>query len=197
MERIQRAKAIDALLDALEEVVQSDRGLLRAVIEESGVPEGNQRIRYLKFNRQRLRQKNRTITFSVVAVIHNRTMSKYRLRGIARRLSRRIFSFSRNRMDVFLNNLRCDDRLPDQLERSSVPYSLFCMLQVDEVRPGRFFRRYYRRIRPAVIVCGLNPDERRRVEAFEEANEVLLAKRFGLPIYKRVDMLDVCALRSP
>lgn len=196
MDRIRKAKAVDALLDALEGIVQADREPLRTVIEESGLPEGSQRIRYMHYNRQVLQENDRTVSFSVVAVIHNRTMGKFRLRGVFRKLSRRVFAFSRNRMDVFINNLRCDDTLPLRMEASPVPYSLFCMVRVDEIHRGRFFRRYYRRIRPAVVVCGLSDAERRMVEAFEQANEVLQVKRFGLPLYKTVDVPHVCTFHS-
>ena len=59
---------------------------------------------------------DRCLEFSAVAVINNRRIPQWRLAGFRMQLSRLIFSakWTRNPLDLFLNNLRCNEMLMDQ-----------------------------------------------------------------------------------
>ena len=107
---------IDDLLQALERVIPPDHKGLKEVLIVSGMPEATENLRYLSFNRQMVDEGDRCLEFSAVAVINNRRIPQWRLAGFRMQLSRLIFSakWTRNPLDLFLNNLRCNEMLMDQ-----------------------------------------------------------------------------------
>ena len=131
---------INDLLDALKRVGTLDTQVLREVLIISGMPEATQNLRYVGYNRQSVQEENRISDFSVVAVINNRRAAHWQLRGYQNKLSRVVFStkWTRNPLDLFLNNLRCDAGMMTLLRACQSSYTLLGLLQTQKTIGGGF-----------------------------------------------------------
>ena len=161
---------IDGLLDALNRVVELDSESLREVLIISGMPEKDENLRYLGFNRQKIRGVSQDLQFSAVAVINNRRIDKWQLTGFRKKLSRLVFSprWTRNPMDLFINHLRCDPRLMRILASSKEDYTLFGILMVQSIQsPG-----LDPCAQPIIAVPGINDGDLDMISAFETANKI-------------------------
>lgn len=179
---------IDELLNALNRVVTPDVPALREVLIVSGMPMGTENLRYLSFNRQTVTSENRKTDFSAVAVINNRRAAHWRLRGYHKKVSQVVFStrWTRNPLDLFLNNLRCDPDMMNLLASSASDYTLLGILQVDEKRGGGLLKRKFRHVRPVVAVPGFDRDKLEKVIAFERSNEIRKIRIRGFPLYRKI-----------
>lgn len=179
---------IGDLLNALTRVLAPDAARLKEILILSGMPEETDNLRYLGFNRQVVKQDSRTLEFSAVAVINNRRAARWRLRGVAQKLSRMVFHprWTRNPLNLFLHRLRCDPTVMDLLASAGGDYTLLGILTTSETLGRGLFKRHYRSIRPVVAVTGLDAAGVEALAAFEERNEIRQVKLRGLPYYRRI-----------
>ncbi len=178
---------IDDLLKPVNRVIRPDVEKLKEILIISGMPGETANLRYLGFNRQTVSEDDKTLEFSAVAIINNRRVSKWRLKGRFKKLSKIIFhvKWTRNPLDIFINSLRCDNRIMDVLESASATYTLLGILHVIEIRGNWFIQREFRRNRPVLSTPGLSSDDLDKVIAFEKENEIERKKTTLLPIFRQ------------
>jgi hypothetical protein len=179
---------IDALLQAVNRVIAPDVAALKEVLIISGMPEKTQNLRYIGFNCQIVEDSTRRFEFSAVAVINNRRAARWRLTGYPKKISQIVFStrWTRNPLDLFLNNLRCESDVIEVLASSESDYTLFGILQVDTTEDAGFVKRKLRHVRPVVAVPHIEGARLERIIDFERANEIQRIKLVGLPLYRKV-----------
>ncbi|MFC1504903.1 hypothetical protein ACFL5W_00150 [Thermodesulfobacteriota bacterium] len=179
---------INDILNALQRVATLDTERLREVLIISGMPEATQNLRYMGYNRQIVEEENRTLEFSAVAVINNRRAQKWQLRGYQKKVSRVVFSakWTRNPLDLFLNNLRCHPDMMALLKSSKASYTLLGLLQTEKVIGRGFFKQRLHFVQPVVAIPGLNERTQTTVAAFEAANEIRKTRVWGLPFYRKI-----------
>jgi len=179
---------INDLLDALKRVGTLDTQVLREALIISGMPEATQNLRYVGYNCQSVQEENRLSDFSVVAVINNRRAAHWQLRGYQNKLSRVVFStkWTRNPLDLFLNNLRCDAGMMRLLRACQSSYTLLGILQTQKTVGGGFFKQQLEFIQPVVAVPGLDAQGLASVANFETANEIRKTRVMGLPFYRKI-----------
>jgi len=184
---------IEDLLDALKRVVVPDSEVLREILIVGGMPRNTQNLQYLSYNRQVTEDAGRTLILSAVAVINNRRVAKWRLKGYRQKLSQIVFDtrWTRNPLDLFLNNLRCDEEVMDILARAPGDYTLLGILQVEQKEGSGLRSRKVRHLRPVVALPGLAPDDLEKVLAFETRNEIRKMKIRGLPVYRKANPKNV------
>lgn len=183
---------INDLLNALKRVVNPEESFLREILIVSGMPRKTEKLRYLSFNRQKIKEENRTLEFSAVAVINNRRINQWRLSGYQKKISQLIFNtrWNRNPLDLFLNRLRCDQEMMDILDSAKEDYTLLGILQVEEKTGTNILnRRFSRRVRPVVAIAGVDDHSLKKVIDFEASNEIAKRKIKGLPIYRKKAIL--------
>ena len=165
---------VDDLIFSLSRVITLDATPLKEILIVSGMPESTENLRYLGFNQQRIVQDQRQFVYSAVAVINNRRAKMWRLQGYQKKISQLIFhtKWTRNPLDLFLNNLRCDDDMTDIMVRSTGNYTLFGLLHIRGTGGRGFIKRRYHCIRPVVGIPDLSPTHLQMVSAFEHHNEV-------------------------
>ncbi|MEJ2641242.1 MAG: hypothetical protein P8010_16880 [Desulfosarcinaceae bacterium] len=176
------------LLDALNRVGGLDLPLIKDVVIVSGLPAETENLHYLSFNRQVIDEKMRVQEFSAVAVINNRRTEKFRLEGYQKKLSQIVFStrWTRNPLDLFLNNLRCHPVMMDLLASASSDFTLMGILQVDEVEGAGLIKRRIRRVRPIIAIPGIDSDGLNTVVAFEADNEIRKTHVGGLSLSRKI-----------
>jgi hypothetical protein len=165
---------IDDLLGTLDRIFMIDHVPLREILIVCGMPERTQNLRYLNFNHQVGVQEGRNLEYSAVAVINNRRAGKWRLDGYRKKISQLVFRpmWTRNPLDLFLSNLRCNPQMMALLEASQANYTLMGILQVGEVHGTGHLRGRLHRIRPVVGIPGISKDSLKKVIAFENVNEI-------------------------
>ncbi len=170
---------IDEFLEGLKRVLTPDADLLRDVIVLSGLPERTENLHYLGFNNQVFEEENRKLEFSAVAVINNRRAANWRLEGYGKKISQFVFNtrWTRNALDLFINNLRCDEQMMDLLAASKSYFTLFGILRITEYRKSYIGRRSCRSVRPLVVIPGLDAEQLKCVIDFEDQ---LTIKESGL-----------------
>ncbi|MGB5987203.1 MAG: hypothetical protein WBG37_18005 [Desulfobacterales bacterium] len=178
---------IDDLLTAVSRVVAPNVRLLREVLIIGGMPGETQNMHYLSYNSDTTAQEGRSLTFSAVAVINNRRVVKWRLVGYRQKLSQIVFDtrWTRNPLDLFVNNLRCDEAVMDIMDAAPTPYTLLGILQVEELEGAGVRRRKIRRLRPVVAVPRLSSVDLQKIADFEVRNEIRRMKIRGLPVYRK------------
>jgi hypothetical protein len=179
---------INDLISALDRVITPDTVLLKEILIVGGMPEKTENLRYLSFNRDVHVKENKIIEFSAVAVLNNRRIDHWRLEGYHKKLSQVVFStrWTRNPLDFFLNNLRCDPELMDMIGSASANYSLLGILQMDKSEKTGFLKRKVRSIRPVVAIPGLGEEDLKKIIAFENNNEIIKSKVRGFPASRKV-----------
>ncbi len=172
MERMSR-NFINDIMGAVKRVVSPDEILLKEILIVCGMPESAQNLRYLSFNRQFITEEKRSLEFSAVAVINNRRISAWRLKGVRKSLSRFIFGakWAYNPLDFFLNTLRCDADMMDILAGSSCDYTLLGILSEEETTTMAH-KAKPRFVSPVVAAPGISDADVRTVSAFESANRI-------------------------
>jgi hypothetical protein len=176
------------LIETLERVLTPDSTPLKEVLIISGMPEKTENLRYLGYNRQVTRESsNRILEFSAVAIINNRRIAKWRLEGVPLKLSRIVFStrWTRNPLDLFINNLRSDAGLMNLLAAADAIYTLLGILKIDTIEGRGLLKRRLRHIRPVVAVPGIEKILLEQIVAFENRNEICKSRIRGLPFYRK------------
>ena len=130
LERLKNEKHIEELLNGLERIMVLDNLPLRQLILDSGLPDSSQAFKYLQYNQQVKHEPDRTLRLSLVVVFNNRQVDRFRLRGIKRALSQKLFAFSKNRMDFFINSLRCEEGMMSLMAEAPHNFSLLGILQI-------------------------------------------------------------------
>jgi hypothetical protein len=181
---------LDELINAVNRVLTLDDTLLKEVLIVCGMPEKTQNLRYLNFNRQIVQEEDRTLEFSAVAVVNNQRIAQWRLEGYRKNISQVVFStrWTRNPLDLFLNNLRCDGNLMDMLADSTAHYTLLGILHIRKVQKSGLFKRKLHHIRPVVALPGIEDKDLKLLKAFEAANEIQKAKFLGFPLYRKIGL---------
>lgn len=179
---------INDLISALNRTVTPDIALLKDILIVGGMPEKTENLRYLSFNRSVHAMENQTIEFSAVAVLNNRRIEHWKLEGYHKKLSQMVFStrWTRNPLDLFLNNLRCDPELMNMIGSANAHYSLLGILQIDELEKTGFLKRKVRSVRPVVAIPGLKDDDLKKIIDFENNNEIVKSKVRGFLVYRKV-----------
>ncbi len=175
---------IEDLIHGLDRVITPDVEMLREVLILSGMPRKTENLRYMSYNRHVETERNRIAIFSAVAVINNRRAEKWQLTGTWKRLSQLVFNtrWTRNPLDLFLNNLRCSPDMIGLLTASESNYTLLGILQESQLRGGGFLERKTVRIRPVVAIPDIGASSFPKVEAFEGRNEIRKMRIKGLPL---------------
>ena len=183
------ADFIDDLLNALGRVGELDLVSLKEILILCGMPEATQNLRYLNYNRQKVADSRRESRYSAVAVLNNRRAAHWQLHGYTKKVSQVVFStkWTRNPLDLFLNNLRCNPLMMEILAAADSYYTLFGLLQIDDMQGSGIFKRRLRYIHPVLTVPGLDAPEQKEVEAFEKDNAIKKARVKGVTLYRKID----------
>lgn len=178
---------IDDLIGAVKRVVTPNIGLLKEVLVIGGMPEATQNLRYLSYNRHTSMEQGRECEFSAVAVINNRRATEWMLSGYSKKISQLIFStrWTRNPLDLFLNNLRGDTAVMAVLADAPSDYTLLGILTTTEVDNTGLARRRSHYICPVVAVPGIDVATLAVIQAFETANQIKKTGLIGVRIYRK------------
>jgi hypothetical protein len=178
---------IDDLIRAVTRVVTPNVPLLKEVLVIGGMPEKTQNLQYLSYNRNTTIAKGQSLEFSAVAVINNRRADEWRLTGYSQKLSQWIFSkrWTRNPLDLFINNLRCEPAVITVLDRAPGNYSLLGILTVTDLQGSGLIQRRAQYICPVVATPGIDADELKVIKAFETANQIKKTGFIGLHVYHK------------
>ena len=183
---------INDLISALNRKVEVDHRALMEILILSGMPEKTENLRYLGFNRQIIKTDEHVTEFSAIAVINNHRADRWRLEGFRRKLSRLVFDkrWSRNFLDIFINNLRCSPHMMDLLAASNGVYTLFGMLRFQVVQVAGERRRRVHHVHPVFAVTGIDGVGENIVAAFERENEIRRTRIKGLPFHREITRPD-------
>jgi len=178
---------IDDLIQAVTRVVTPNAPLLKEVLVIGGMPEPTQNLRYLSYNRHTTVERGRSCEFSAVAVINNRRAKEWQLSGTSKKISRWVFSnrWTRNPLDLFLNNLRCDPAVMAALSGSAGNYTLLGILTLSDALPSGAMQREGQYICPVVAVPGIQGEGLETIQAFEAANQIRKSGIIGLQLYRK------------
>lgn len=178
---------IDDLIGAVKRVVTPNVGLLKEVLVIGGMPEATQNLRYLSYNRHTSTEQGRECEFSAVAVINNRRATEWMLSGYSKKISQLVFStrWTRNPLDLFLNNLRGDTAVMAVLADAPSDYTLLGILTTTEVDNAGLARRRSHYICPVVAVPGIDVAKLAVIQAFETANQIKKTGLIGVRIYRK------------
>ncbi len=178
---------INDLLHALSRVATPDADRLKEVLILSGMPERTENLRYLGYNREEITEGGRTLEFSAVALINNRVAARWKLDGFWRKASRIIFGskWTRNPLDFFLNNLRCDPDMIELLTSAEGNYTLLGLLEEVKKPTNGLFRFKFRCVRPVVATAGVAPEKLGRMADFEKSNEIRKIRIPWFTLYRK------------
>ncbi len=179
---------INDLTVALNRVISPDAKLLKEILIVGGMPEKTEKLRYLSFNRQIVREDDRTLEFSAVAMLNNRLADQWRLEGYHKKVSQVVFNprWTRNPLDLFLNAIRCETEIMDIVSASSAHYSLLGILQIEEIVKSGIVKRLVRRVRPVIAIPDLNPGEQEKIAEFERRQEIVKSSIKGVGYYRKL-----------
>lgn len=179
---------IGDLMRALSRAITPDVSLMKEIIIVSGLPRPTQNLRYLSFNRQIITQEKRILEFSAVAVLNNRRATRWRLKGFEKKLSRLIFCpyWTRNPLDIFYNNLRCNPEIIRIMDACRSDYTLLGILHAEVKLSIGQPRPKFRMVRPVVAIPDLSSEDLKTVMAFENTNEVRKSIYRGFTLYGRM-----------
>ena len=189
-----KSNYIDDLIRAVARVVTPNVPLLKEVLVIGGMPEKTQNLKYLSYNRNTTIAKGRSLDFSAVAVINNRRIDEWRLTGYSEKISRWVFSnrWTRNPLDLFLNNLRCNQAIMAVLDRAHSNYTLLGILTVTDLQRSGLIHRRGQYICPVVAIPDVDADDLTTIQAFETANQIKKTGLMGLRVYhKNGDQMGV------
>lgn len=169
---------IEDLLEALNRVLVPDHDRIKELLIINGMPDKTANLRYLSYNRQTFQTADRAFEFSAVAVINNHRVTDWRLEGYRKKLGQLIFNalWTRNPLDLFLNNLRCHPAMTELMASASANFTLLGILTESAAEISDPVRRPVWRIRPVVAIPGLDREKTAAVSAFETASEIRRTK---------------------
>lgn len=178
---------IDDLIHAVTRVVTPNVALLKEVLVIGGMPEKTQNLQYLSYNRNTTIAKGRSYEFSAIAVFNNRRADEWQLTGYSQKISRWVFSnrWTRNPLDLLLNNLRCDSAVMAALARAASDYTLLGILTITDLHGSGLVNRRAQYVCPVVAVPGVDADAMKTIQAFETANQIKESGLIGLRLYRR------------
>ena len=182
-----KSNYIDDLIRAVTRVVTPNVPLLKEVLVIGGMPEKTQNLQYLSYNRNTTIAKGQSLEFSAVAVINNRRADEWRLTGYSQKISRWVFSnrLTRNPLDLFLNNLRCNPAVMTILDRAAGNYTLLGILTVTDLQGSGLVNRRGQYICPVVATPDIDADDLKTIQAFEAANQIKKTGLIGLHVYHK------------
>jgi hypothetical protein len=178
---------IDDLIHAVTRVVTPNVPLLKEVLVIGGMPDGTQNLQYLSYNRNTTVAQGQSIEFSAVAVVNNRRADEWRLTGYRQKISRWIFSdrWTRNPLDLFLNDIRCDSSVMTVLARAASDYTLLGIMAMTDLHESGLVNRRAQYICPVVAVPGIDANGLKIIQAFETANQIKKSGLIGLQLYRK------------
>ena len=178
---------IDDLIQAVTRVVTPNIPLLKDVLVIGGMPEPTQNLRYLSYNRHNPIERGRSCEFSAVAVINNRRAKEWQLKGTPKTISRWVFSsrWTRNPLDLFLNNLRCDPSLMAVLAGATSDYTLLGILSMTDFHASGLMNHRAQYVCPLVAVPGIGTEALKIIQAFEASNQIKKSGMIGLELYRK------------
>jgi len=178
---------IDDLIQAVTRVVTPNISLLKEVLVIGGMPESTQNLRYLSYNRHTTVENGRSCDFSAVAVINNRRAADWQLNGYPKTISRWVFSsrWTRNPLDLFMNNLRCHPEVMAALAAATANYTLLGILTFTDPNGSGIVSRHAQYTCPVVAVPGLDGKALAIIEAFEAANCIKKSPLICLQMYHK------------
>ena len=179
---------INDLIDSVNRVASPDVCQLKEILILCGMPAETKNIRYLSFNYHIGTQGDRTHIFSAVAVLNNRRMADFRLRGNRKKISEIIFNkkWTFNPLDFFLNRLRCDPGMMDIMAASVSDYTLLGIVKQEKSRGQGYYRHKYVEIHPVVAIPGISDWDLKHVTDFEAANHIRKVTLKGFTIYRQI-----------
>ena len=178
---------IDDLINAVMRVVTPNAPLLKDILVIGGMPEQTQNLRYLSYNRHTTMDHGQAREFSAVAVINNRRAREWQLKGYSKKISRWVFStrWTRNPLDLFLNNLRCEPSVMAVLADADSNYSLLGILTTTDTQGSEATQRSGQYICPVVAVPGIDSQGIKTIQAFETANQIKKSGIVGVQLYRK------------
>jgi hypothetical protein len=184
LDRIKVSNLSGRLIQDVGRIIPPDTALFHQIVVQAGAPEATQSLRYLPFNRQVHVDGDVTTALSLVVIFNNLRMGRYFLGGIRERLSRLVFLFSFNIMDRFIRSVRLDQRLLDIMAAAPGEFSIMGIVQLDEIRRTRFFKRRCRVIFPLLLVPVADAASRDYIIQFEKKQTIEKIKIPLLPLYR-------------
>ena len=180
---------VDDLIRSVARVVTPNVPLLKEVLVIGGMPDKTQNLQYLSYNRHTTVVNGACCEFSAVAVINNRRAGEWRLTGYPKKISRWIFStrWTRNPLDLFINNMRCDPSLTAVMGGADSHYSLLGILTRTDIQCAPLTHRSAQYISPVVAIPGIDQPALDVVNAFEAANRIKKAGIIGLQLYRKTN----------
>lgn len=178
---------VDDLIHAVTRVATPNVPLLKDVLVIGGMPEPTQNLRYLSYNCHTTKDSGRACDFSAVAVVNNRRAGEWQLIGYPKKISRWVFStrWTRNPLDLYLNNIRCDPSVITVLAGAPSQYSLLGILTMTDLHGTGLMNRRPQFICPVVAVPGIDADALKTIQAFEAANQIKKSGVIGLQFYRK------------
>ncbi|MDM8540350.1 hypothetical protein QUF90_04615 [Desulfococcaceae bacterium HSG9] len=178
---------INDLINSVNRVARPDVRQLKEILILCGMPAETKNIRYLSFNHHIGIQGDRTHIFSAVAVLNNRRISHFRLKGNRKKISRIIFNkkWTFNPLDFFLNRLRCDSGMTDIMAASVSDYTLLGILKQENISGKGYYRHKYVETNPVVAIPGISDWDLKRVIDFEKANHIRKVTLKNFTIYRQ------------
>ena len=178
---------IDDLINAVMRVVTPNAPLLKDILVIGGMPEQTQNLRYLSYNRHTTMDHGHAREFSAVAVINNRRAREWQLKGYSEKISRWVFStrWTRNPLDLFLNNLRCEPSVMAVLADADSNYSLLGILTTTDPHDSAAPHQPGQYISPVVAVPGIDSQGIQTIQAFETANQIKKSGIVGVQLYRK------------
>jgi len=179
---------INDLINSVNRAAKPDVRQLKEILILCGMPTRTKNIRYLSFNYHTMAQDDRTHIFSAVAILNNRRISHFRLRGNRKKISKIIFNkkWAFNPLDFFLNRLRCDSGIMDMMAVSDSDYTLVGILKQEKISGQGYYRHKYVEINPVIAIPGINDWDLKRVTDFEAANHIRKVTLKGFTIYRQM-----------
>lgn len=185
LDRIRVSNLSERLIRDIRRIIPPDTALFHQAVVQAGAPEATQSLRYLPFNRQVHVDGDATTALSLVVLFNNLRMEKYVLSGVRERISRLVFLFSFNIMDRFIRNVRLDQRLLAIMAAAPGEFSIMGIVQRDEIRRTRLFKRRCRAIFPLLLVPASDAASRDYIVQFEKSQTIEKIKIPLLPLYRK------------
>ena len=184
LDRIKVSNLSGRLIRDIQRVIPPDTELFHEAVVRAGAPQATQSLRYLPFNRQVHVDGDVTTTVSLVVLFNNLRMERYFLKGLRERISRLVYVFSFNIMDRFIRKVRLDRRLLQIMAGAAGEFSIMGIVQRDEIRRNRFFRRRCRTTSPLLLVPVASAASHDYILQFEKREAIATIKIPLLPLYR-------------
>jgi len=184
LDRIKVSNLAGRLIRDIERIIPPDTALFHEAVIIAGAPEATQSLHYLPFNRQVHADGDVTTTLSLVVLFNNLRMERFFLSGFRERISRLVFKFSFNIMDRFIRAIRLDHRLLRIMASADGEFSIMGIVQRDEIRRKRFFKRRCRFLYPLLLIPITDPVSQDYLIEFERRQTIGKIKLPLIPLYR-------------